>query len=706
MPLLIVESPNKIKKLKQILGSGWLIKASLGHVRELARDGDDNLGFTLTNNKVNCRFVPRNSKAAKIIKELKTVAKNSNAIYFASDPDREGETIAWHLAQELGVKNPQRVVYQEITKKAVLTAVKNPRPLDQQLVDAGLARACLDKLVGFRGSPLLWKQGKGGKSVGRVQSAALHILCHREREILNFKPVDYWSVWCDYKEGFRAFYLKDKTSTKVTESPTDDDASLETKAIESSRVLSEAQADKLVAIARSNPHQVLQVEGKTVNRKPPAPFTTSTLQQASGSRLKMNPETTMRVAQHLYEQGLINYMRTDSTALSDEFCQSVRAWLQAKDPQNLPSKQVKHRQSKNAQEAHEAIRPTDITRSSAQLKQELDDQQFQLYLIIWMRSVASLCKPAQLLQTKIISQSGDVKWLAKGQVMQFQGYTRYWNNISNDSVLPTVQQGQSLILNEAGHDKKQTQPPPRYTEPKLVQAMEKKGIGRPSTYAPTVKTLKQREYVKLSKGKLHPTTLGLDVDEFLGRVLPELLQAEFTAQMESTLDAIASGQQDWQKYLTTWNRDYFDPTLSKAWSALGGKPANNNTTVARDKSDVCCPQCQKPLSKIPSKSKKLAVPYFLKCEDGCDVVMFFDKKLNKWVQPGDSKPSNGGQLTKFSCPVCGQPLQEYSYKKDGQDKVMLRCSNSKGAKDCRHKDVAFFMTKDKKWWSKKYGVLE
>ena len=705
MPLLIVESPNKIKKLKQILGSGWLIKASLGHVRELARDGEDNLGFTLTNNRVNCRFVPRNSKAAKIIKELKTVAKNSNAIYFASDPDREGETIAWHLAQELGVKNPQRVVYQEITEKAVKAAVRNPRPLDKQLVDAGLARACLDKLVGFRGSPLLWKQGKGGKSVGRVQSAALHILCHREREILKFKPVDYWSVWVDYQEGFRAFYLGNKTSDPANESQ-NDDAGGEKAAVESSRVLSEAQADKLVAISQNNPHRVLQVEGKTVYRKPPAPFTTSTLQQASGSRLKMNPETTMKVAQHLYEQGLITYMRTDSTALSDEFCQSVRQWLQAKDPQNLPSKQVKHRQSKNAQEAHEAIRPTDITRPSAQLKQELDEVQFQLYLMIWMRSVASLCKPAQLLQTKIISQSGDVKWLAKGQVMQFKGYTRYWNNISNDSVLPTVQQGQSLILNEAGHDKKQTQPPPRYTEPKLVQAMEFKGIGRPSTYAPTVKTLFQREYVKLTKGKLHPTTLGLDVDEFLGRVLPELLQAEFTAQMEATLDEIASGQQDWQKYLTTWNRDYFDPTLSKAWSALGGKPANNNTTVARDKSDVCCPQCQKPLSKIPSKSKKLAVPYFLKCEDSCDVVMFFDKKLNKWVQPGESKSSNAGQLSKFSCPVCGQPLQEYSYKKDGQDKVMLRCSNSKGAKERCHKDVAFFLTKDGKWWSKKYGVLE
>ena len=706
MPLLIVESPNKIKKLKQILGSGWLIKASLGHVRELARDGEDNLGFTLTSDGVNCRFVPRNSKAAKIIKELKTVAKKSNAVYFASDPDREGETIAWHLAQELGVKNPQRVVYQEITEKAVLTAVKNPRPLDKQLVDAGLARACLDKLVGYRGSPLLWKQGKGGKSVGRVQSAALHILCHREREILNFKPVDYWSVWVNYQEGFRAFYLgqQEQHSDKSLDN---DDAGEETKTVESSRVLSEAQADKLVAIAKSNPHSVLQVEGKTVNRKPPAPFTTSTLQQAAGSRLKMNPETTMKVAQHLYEQGLITYMRTDSTALSDEFCQSVRTWLQAKDPQNLPSKLVKHRQSKNAQEAHEAIRPSDITRPSAQLKQELDDQQFQLYLMIWMRSVASLCKPARLLQTKIITQSGEVKWLAKGQVMQFQGYTRYWNNISNDSVLPTVQQGQSLILNEAGHDKKQTQPPPRYTEPKLVQAMEKKGIGRPSTYAPTVKTLKQREYVKLSKGKLLPTPLGLDVDEFLAQMLPELLQAEFTAQMEATLDEIASGQQDWQKYLTTWNRDYFDPTLTKAWSAIGGKPVSNGkVTPSREKSDVCCPQCQKPLSKIPSKSKKLAVPYFLKCEDGCDVVMFFDKKLNKWVQPGESKPSNAGQLTQYSCPVCGKPLQEYPYQKDGQEKTMLRCSNSKCAKDPRHKNVAFFMTKDKKWWSKKFGILE
>lgn len=542
--------------------------------------------------------------------------------------------------------------------------------------------------------------------MGRVQSAALHILCSREREILNFKPIDYWSVWCDYFEGFRAFYLGDKTSSSANESQNDDDAGGEKAAVESSRVLSEAQADKLVASARSNPHQVLQVEGKTVNRKPPAPFTTSTLQQASGSRLKMNPETTMKVAQHLYEQGLITYMRTDSTALSDEFCQSVRQWLQAKDPQNLPSKLVKHRQSKNAQEAHEAIRPTDITRPSAQLKQELDDQQFQLYLMIWMRSVASVCKPARLLQTKIITQSGEVKWLAKGQVVQFEGYTRYWNNISKDSVLPTVQQGQSLTLDQAGHDKKQTQPPPRYSEPKLVQAMEKKGIGRPSTYAPTVKTLKQREYVKLSQGKLHPTTLGLEVDEFLGKMLPELLQAEFTAQMESTLDLIASGRQNWQQYLTTWNREYFDPTLTKAWLALGGKPANNNTTVAREKSDVCCSQCQKPLSKILSKSEKLAVPYFLKCENGCDVVMFFDKKLDKWVQAGESKLSSGGELTQYSCPVCGKPLQEYSYTRDGQDKVMLRCSNSKGAKDRRHKDVAFFLTKNKQWWSKKYGILE
>jgi DNA topoisomerase-1 len=490
---------------------------------------------------------------------------------------------------------------------------------------------------------------------------------------------------------------------------TDDDAGGETKAVESSRVLSESEADRLVAIAKSNPHTVLQVEGKTVQRQPPAPFTTSTLQQAAGSRLKMNPETTMKVAQHLYEQGLITYMRTDSTVLSDEFCQSVRAWLQAKDPQNLPSKQVKHRQAKNAQEAHEAIRPTDINRPSTQLKQELDEQQFQLYLMIWMRSVASLCASARLQQTKIMTQSGEVQWLARGQVLQFKGYTKYWNNISNDSVLPTVQQGQPLNLNEAGHDQKQTQPPPRYTEPKLVQAMERKGIGRPSTYAPTVKTLKQREYVKLIKGKLHPTPLGMEVDEFLGKMLPELLQAEFTAKMESTLDLIATGQQDWQIYLTTWNREYFDPTLDKAWKALGGKPANGSTSSVsktREKSEVCCPKCQKNLSKIPSKSKKLAVPYFLKCEDDCDVVMFFDAKLDKWVQPGESKPDSGGQLTNFSCPVCHKPLQEYAYTKEGQHKVMLRCSNSKGAKDTRHKDVAFFMTKDKKWWSKKYGILE
>ncbi len=602
----------------------------------------------------------------------------------------------------------------------------NLRPLDQHLVDAGLARACLDKLVGYRGSPLLWAQGKGGKSVGRVQSAALHIICHREREIINFKPIDYWSVWVDYQEGFRAFYLGGRGLSRshssevirqklegtkqetedATEPHTNDDALSETFATESSRVLSEAEADRKVAIAKSNPHTVLQVEGKTVQRFPPAPFTTSTLQQAAGSRLKMNPSTTMKVAQHLYEQGLITYMRTDSTALSDDFTQAVRDWLQAKDPDNLPAKTVKHRQSKNAQEAHEAIRPTDLTRPSVQLKQELNSEQFQLYLMIWMRSVASLSACARLQQTKIISQSGEVKWLARGQVVLFKGYAKYWNNLSNDSVLPTVQQGQPLTLDKAGHDKKQTQPPPRYTEPKLVQSLERKGIGRPSTYAPTVKTLSQREYVKLSSRKLHPTPLGLEVDEFLGKMLPELLQAEFTAQMESTLDAIAHGQQDWQQYLTRWNQEYFDPTLTKAWNALGGKPqTGSNSQLVREKSELCCPKCQQQLSKIPSQSKKLAVPYFLKCENGCDLVMFFDAKLEQWVQPGESKTASGGQLTQFSCPVCKKPLEEYSYTKDGEIRVMLRCSNSKGVKDTRHKDVAFFRTKDNHWWSKKYGIL-
>jgi DNA topoisomerase-1 len=701
--LLIIESPGKIKKLRSLLGSEWDIKASFGHIRELAHDGDDSLGFDLVGNRINCRFQPKNSNAHKTISSLKTAAKKADKVYLGTDPDREGETISWHLAQVLGLKNPERIVYQEITASAIKKAVDNPRPLDQNLVNAGLARTCLDKLVGYRGSPLLWALNNGAKSMGRVQSATLHLLVTREKEIITFKPTDYWSVWVDYLEGFRAYYFADD---KATQSEKDDDAAdpNSQNKPESSRVLSEKEADRLVEIARSHPHHLQSITSKTVEKKPPPPFTTSSLQQAAGSRFTFNPDKTMKVAQNLYEKGLITYMRTDSVALSPQFCQQVRTWLQTKDPDNLPNKTTKFRASKNAQEAHEAIRPTDINLPSVQLKQELSNDEFELYLLIWLRAVASQCKPALIEKTVVITISGEIKWKAKGQIVKFKGYAKYWKNLSADCQLPSLKQGQSLNVNNASHEKKQTQPPPRYSEPKLVQLMEKKGIGRPSTYAPTIKTLKERNYVSLKKRQLHPTPLGIEVDDFLIKVLPELLQSEFTAQMEQQLDTIAEGKTEWQSYLTGWNHDYFAPAITKAKTLVG--KVKTSTSKTREKSDLPCPQCQQLLTQIPSQSKKLDVPYFLKCENGCDLVMFFNKKINQWLQPGTSpSPEKPQELTQFSCPVCGQFLEKYHYSKNGQDKTMLRCSHPQSRQDKKHKDVAFFWSKNV-WWSKKYGELK
>jgi DNA topoisomerase-1 len=717
--LLIVESPGKIKKLSQILGSDWLVKASMGHIRELANDGVDSLGFDLVGNTVNCRFIPRSEKGAQTIKQLQAAVKQVQTVVLATDSDREGETIAWHLSQALRLKNPQRVVYTEITPTAVRSAIAHPRQLDRNLVDAGLCRSVLDKLVGYKGSPLLWQLQNGAKSMGRVQSATLHILCIREREIQAFVPQDYWSVYVDYKEGFRAYYLgtNQQNDSKPSETPVHDDSREEKEQSkpESSRVLSAAQADNIVQQARANQHRVVSIEGKTTTRTPPPAFVTSSVQQAAGTKLKFSPEKTMLVAQSLYEKGYITYMRTDSVALSPEFCTAVRRWLEVHDPGNVPKQLAQHRQVKGAQEAHEAIRPTDIHKPSAQLKLELSSDEFALYVMIWKRSVASQCKSARLRQTRIVVQSGNIFWSAKGQIMEFPGYTKYWNNISSDSELPTLQQGQGLSLERANHEQKQTQPPPRYSEPKLVQVMERKGIGRPSTYAATIKTLKDRQYAELTKGHLQPTKLGLEVDSFLIEAMPDLIQAEFTAAMESKLDAIAEGKLDWQQYLTGWNRDYFTGAIAKAVQVtpryLGtvSHPSSKKPEVQFDKSRTPCPDCQNYLVKIPSS--KVAKKYFLKCVSGCnDTVLFWSDREKKWQKP---QPKNSliqtrevlpAKQTEHKCPVCKKALEEYSYQKEGIAKKLLRCSDAKARTDSKHKEAVYFYT-EKGWWSPKFGDL-
>ncbi len=719
--LLLIESPGKLKKLGQILGSNWIIKASMGHVRELANDGIDSLGFDLGDNAIACRYQPRDARSKKVLSELRQAANKADRVYIATDPDREGETIGWHLQQALNLRNPQRVVYSEITPQAVRAAIAHPRTLNQHLVAAGRARDCLDKLVGYTGSRhIVWPLKNGAKSMGRVQSATLHLVCRREREIQGFVSQDYWSVWVTYREGFKAFYRSSPKPPRKTARGSEDNSTEQ----ESERITSQERADELVEMARSHGHQVLNIEGKQTTQSPPPPFVTSTLQQAAGAKLHFSPEQTMKLAQSLYEKGHITYMRTDSVVLSAPFCESVRQYLQQHDPPNVPRKTTRHRAVKGSQEAHEAIRPTDVNHRPHQLQQDLSSDAARLYELIWNRAVASQCAPARLRKTRIVTQSGEAYWEARGQVLEFPGYTRYWNNLRADSVLPAVTQGQTLQLDQAQADQKQTQPPPRYSEPKLVKLMEQKGIGRPSTYAPTIKTLRQRDYVELHQGKLKPTPLGLELDTALEKLLPDLIQPEFTAQMETALDAIATGEQEWQEYLVGWNREYFAPAIAKAKSQLlllpslteqpqtsvaesseelptpKPKPAKGQTTKTK------CPTCGEAMTKVPSRSKKMKARHFLKCSRAaCSTVMFWNTRAKRYELPHAQRQAlNPEMFVDHPCPVCGALLERYTYTKDDQNKVMLRCSildNRRG----KCKEVAYFQSRGE-FWSPKFGTLK
>lgn len=736
--LLIVESPGKLKTLRKILGAGWDVQPSVGHITELAHDGQDSLGFDLLEDRIVCRYLPRAARGREVIQKLKAAAQRAEEIYLATDPDREGEAIAWHIAQQLKLKNPLRVVYTQITEQAVKKAISSPTTLNVDLIDAQRCRQCLDKLVGYKVSPLLW-QSSGGKSAGRVQSATLHLVCEREREILAFKPQDYWSVWVEYAEGFRAFYksvddgvnasantaTETEDETKDTETK-DADNKDEVKAPESSKVLSQEEAERLLALAKANPHLVAGTEGKATPKVPPPPFVTSSLQQSAGTMLGFAPEKTMSIAQSLYEgvelssgpKGLITYMRTDAVDLSPEFIEEARQFLQAHDPDNLPEKTTKHRSKESAQAAHEAIRPTDISLTPDALRNYLNPEQFQLYDLIWRRALASQCAPAKLMKSRITIRSGPVTWEARGMTVAFAGYTRYWNNLEKALELPPVQKEQVLALEKSGHEKKQTQPPPRYTEPKLVQTMEKKGIGRPSTYASTLKTLKERQYLTLKGKILHPTPLGMETDTVLSQVMPDIVATRFTADMESALDAIAEGKNQWEQYLTGWNRNYLVPALDSARQTLSKQYASSPNRPARTyskplaKSRTACPECKQAMGKV--ETKKVKKGYFLKCVGDCpDLVMFWSDRTSAWERPRPKTEGADGQerpaapptaLTAYVCPLCKKFLEQFHYVKDGQQKSLLRCSDPKARTDKKHQQVAFFQSKGR-WWSPKYGEL-
>ncbi len=721
MPILIVESPGKTKTLKSILGAGWQVLASMGHIRELAQDGLDNLGFDLIDDQVQCRYIPREARGQEVIARLRAATQGDSQVYLASDPDREGEAISWHIAQVLGLKNPRRVVYSAITREAVQAALKSPRPLNLPLVEAQRARDCLDKLAGYRGSSVLRNLVPGAKSAGRVQSATLHLLCAREREILAFVPQEYWSVYVDYaldKGVLRAYYKGSATSTLADEPDAEPQPNLLANSKdqvkpESTRVLSQAEADRLVQIARSQPHQVTECTGKTTPKFPPPAFITSSLQQIAGNQLGLSPERTMAVAQKLYEgvtlangetKGVITYMRTDSTVLAPEFQTAVQDYLKANGPQNLPTKSSTHKSKANAQEAHEAIRPSDVTLTPDLLQPMLTTEEYGLYDLIWRRTVASLCAPARLRKVVIRTQSAGILWESRGSTVEFAGYTYYWNDLAKELQLPTLTVGQTLTLKTAGSEKKRTQPLPRYSEAKLVAQMEHVGIGRPSTYASTVKTLKERSYVTLSGKVLEPTTLGLQVDEALTTHLPLFTNIETTAQMEHDLDAITHGKLAWEKFLTGWNRTQFQPMLDAA-RGFAPPSVTRNSAVP---SDQACPSCGQPLLKIPST--KCSGGAFLKCEKCPETVMFWSERTEQWELPTTrTKDASipAPKKTSHNCPICKKSkLEQYFYRREEVIKSLLRCSTNSQKPD--HKDGAYFQSKDSptRYWNRQWGEID
>ncbi len=585
--LLIVESPSKAKTLKKYLGSEFEILASYGHVRDLVpKNGavDPNNHFAMK-----YELVARN---AKHVDAIVAAAKEAENLYLATDPDREGEAISWHLQEILktkrGLKNirPQRVVFHEITKSAVLDAIAHPRGIEINLVDAQQARRALDYLVGFNLSPLLWKKIRRGLSAGRVQSPALRLICERENEIRAFEAQEYWTLHLDSHKG------RSKFTAKLVQ--------YKGEKLEQFSLPSEtSQAEVLAALQGKDAH-VAAIEKKKRSRNPAAPFTTSTMQQDAVRKLGMTTDRTMRTAQQLYEGidvgqgaiGLITYMRTDSVTLSDEALTEIRHYIENKIGKDyLPSaaKQYKTK-SKNAQEAHEAIRPTSVYRTPESVKPFLTADQFKLYQMIWQRTVACQMAPAKFDQTTVDIAVGDGIFRVTGQVQTFAGFLSVYEESTDDEddgeenkKLPEMAEGEALPVDNIYGEQHFTTPPPRFNEATLVKALEEYGIGRPSTYASIISTLKDREYVTLEQKRFTPTDTGEIVNKFLTEHFAQYVDYHFTAKLEDQLDEIASGKREWI------------PVMDKFWKGFH-KQVEEKEGIERAKFttqelDETCPKC-------------------------------------------------------------------------------------------------------------------
>ena len=571
--LVIVESPSKSKTIEKYLGKDYKVVSSKGHIRDLSTTGQYGLGVDIENG-----FVP-NYVAIKgknsVIKELKRDVKESDFVYLASDPDREGEAIAWHLKDALGIKdkNYKRVLFNEITKDKVIEAINNPTVINEDLVHSQETRRILDRIIGFRLSKLL--QSKiGAKSAGRVQSVALKLIVDREREILAFIPEEYWTIVAKFGE-FDAELFKYKS----------DDIELKCK----------ENADKVLNYI-SDTYVVESIEKKQKNKKSKLPFITSTLQQEASTKLGFSAKKTMSLAQKLYEGidlgsetvGLISYMRTDSTRLSDDFTRPAMKYIEENFGKNYVGYIKASKKTDNVQDAHEAIRPTSILREPTKVKQYLSSDEFKLYSMIYKRAVASLMADAKVNQTTVIFDNNNYKFKTTGSILIFDGYLKLYKDYesSEDKILPEFVQDGSLVTTDVESSQHFTNPPARYTEAKLIKEMEELGIGRPSTYAKTIDTIKEREYVELVEKKFKPTEIGIETTDKLQEFFGDLINVEYTRDMEEDLDEIALGKLVWNEVLGEFYK-LFEPRVKDAFSDMEKKAPTETGEV--------CPECGNPL---------------------------------------------------------------------------------------------------------------
>ena len=624
MKLVIVESPTKAKTIARYLGDEYVVRSSYGHVRDLPKS---ELGIDVEHNFKPEYVVP--TKAKKNLSELKKEAAKADAVILATDPDREGEAIAWHLVQALGLNKPktkkptERIAFHEITETAIKKALGHPGIIDEQLVDAQQARRILDRLVGYKVSPVLWKRYWRGLSAGRVQSVALRFIVEREREIQAFIPTEYWS-------------LTAALSTSAGAPLEAQLASRDGAALDKLAVPNEAEAKAIVNELNGASWTVADVERTEMTRMPHAPFTTSTLQQESNRRLHYSSRQTMTFAQGLYEAGYITYMRTDSVNLSEEAMVKAKEFIGATWGDRYHTRRKFRTKSKSAQEAHEAVRPTDPARTPESLAGDVSPQQLKVYDLIWRRYLASQMTEAKFNTASINITAGRYGFRANGSVMRFDGWLKVYPTKVEDAELPDIHDGEPLTLRELRPEQHFTKPPARFNEASLIKMLEKEGIGRPSTYASIISTILLRKYVEKDRSRaLIPSEIGMQVNDFLVENFPRIVDVQFTSHLEDELDEIANGKRKWIPTV----RDFYTPLAEQITEKM--KMAKEAKASEVETTDKTCELCGSPMVVKRGRFGK-----FIACSNfpTCRNVLKEDKVKKEVERVGRVCPLDGGEL--------------------------------------------------------------